>query len=254
MYDGDRRKPTSHDTQENNMKKPMYRLLCAIAVAAAASGQAQAAEVQSPYVAMDYNEYFLTPVSHDGNSFTFAFTDATFYEPTDSVPYIIRNFYDFSAQPHYALTGKMSVQVNANYKIEDTPGARADINTSFDVLIPHCDLCNPYDSTLLSKIWDYRVIDTGSTLHVEAGPTPASGAYDRLWLYLVLNPQLSNFSGQLQLTTITFNAETFQTSPVPELPPVALLTGGLALLGMLTRRNRSKKTAERQQHRPIIDL
>lgn len=223
------------------MKKPMIRLFCAIALAAAALGPAQADDVHSQYVAMDYNEYFLTPISQDGSSFTFAFTDATFYEPTNSVPYIIRNFHEFTAQPHYALTGKMNVQVNANYQIEDTPGARADINIGFDVRLPGCGPCNPYDSILLDSSSNYQRTDTGSSLHVDAGTTPASGAYDRLWLYLVVNPQLSNLSGQLQLTTITFNAETFQTSPVPELPPSAMLTVGLALLGVRAGLKRGKK-------------
>jgi hypothetical protein len=251
MEIGTSRHPTI--PKEDNMKKPMVRLLCAIA-AAAALGQAQAGEVETPYITMTYGENYLTPVSHDANSFTFTFSDNAIYEPTNAAPYIIRNFYDFSAQPNYAFTGKMSVQVNANYQLDGTPGATANINTGFDVLLPKCGPCNPYEATLLSTSSGYQLTDTGSFLHVEAGPTPATGEYDRLWLYLVLNPQLSNYSGRLQLTTITFNAETFQTSPVPELPPVALLTGGLALLGLLTRRSGSKKTAQRQQHRPIIDL
>ena len=231
------------------MNKLISKFLCAIALSISAVSIAPAATVQSSDLKMRFDDDLFSSVSQQGDSFTLSFLRGSIWAPDgDIVLAIDRYAFDFSAQPGYALTGKMSVQLDATYRLDASVDASAQMWLGFDVILPFCDACGPYDGALLNSAngsASSTSENTGS-LSINTGNTPANGNYDRLIMYVVNDFMLTRGDGQINFNSITFTAETVPVSAVPisavpELPPFVMLAIGLAFLGASVHFKRRKK-------------
>lgn len=233
------------------MKIAIAKFVSAFALMAAMMGQAHAT-LQSGGVIMDrYDGY--TPISQQGNSFTFSFPEWAVYEPNGNFgPYVMRNFFQFTAVDGYALTGKMSLQINTTYELVDHsdipgyPDAIAQLNLGIDVIQTDCEFCSPYGGTLLGSAGN--VVDSAATplqgsLSANTGDTPASGSFSSLYMYEVFNPSITTADGIIRFDSITFTVETtppFVAPPsvVPEPSTYALMLFGLGMIGTVVRRRK----------------
>lgn len=234
------------------MKVAIEKVISAFALMAAITGQAHAT-LQSGGVMMDrYDGY--TPISQQGNSFTFSFPEWAIYAPNGNFGlYVMRNFFHFRAVDGYALTGKMSLQINTTYELVDHsdtpwyPNGTAQLSLGIDVIKPveDCEFCSPYEGTLLSSAWNgVASADTPLTgsLSVDTGDTPASGAFSSLYMYEVFNPGISTFDGVIRFDTIIFTVETSPPvvvpppSVVPEPSTTWLMLCGAGMIGAVMRR------------------
>ena len=227
------------------MNKPISRLLCAIALAVSTLGSAQAAVVAATGSTVKYDDSEFSPVSQAGNSFTFDFAGKATYKPDGDW----REAHDiygllFTALPGYTLTGKMSVQVDASYTLNGQANAGVYMSSHINTIVPvpGCVGCGLYDGDVVSFSTGYASSISGpsGTLTVSSGSTPALGAYNSLFMYLADDYFLFNSYGTIQLNSITFTAEAVPLSAVPELPPIAMLAAGLALIGAGVCRKRTK--------------
>lgn len=197
-----------------------------------------------------------TPISQQGNSFTFSFPKGAIYDPNgNGSPYIMRNFFQFTALDGYALTGKMSVQINTTYELVDHsdmpwyPNGTAQLSLGIDVIKPveDCEFCSPYLGTLLGSAGDWtESADTSLTgpLSVDTGDTPASGAFSSLYMYEVFYPSITTLDGIIRFDTITFTVEAARQvvdpppSVIPEPSANWLMLCGIGIIGAVTRRRK----------------
>lgn len=231
------------------MNIAIAKLISAFAMVTAMMGQAHAT-LQSGGVIMDrYDGY--TPISQQGNSFTFSFPEWAVYDPNGNYgPYIMRNFFQFTAVDGYSLTGKMSLQINTTYELPDHsdipgyPDATAQLNLGIDVIRQDCQFCSPYEGTLLGSAWN--VVDSATSplkgsLGVNTGDTPASGSFSSLYMYEVFNPSITTADGIIRFDSITFTVETTPPvaappSVVPEPSTYVLMLFGLGIGAIVRRR------------------
>ena len=215
------------------MIRSISKLFCALALTATSTGLAHAGTLQTPTFSISYADW-LTPISSQGNSFTFAYTPTPIVTGYDL--WIDKEVFTFKSLPHYALTGQMGYAFAATYVGSQ---GTADLGGTIGSFIPHCpDHCGLYDSDQLALSGSGTFTDNGSTVQYKADSLPASGAYDQLFLAGSMYASIN--VGQLTLQTITVSAESVQTSPVPEMPPAAMLALGLAVLGAGVRHKRGK--------------
>lgn len=192
-----------------------------------------------------YNPGFVS-VSTSGNSFTFASTGP--YAPAgDWTPGIYKDLFIVNAHEGKALTGNMSMSFQATYQLAapDLPwpydGAYTGwLSSTIDVLVPNCGMCGPFDSVQLGQLYAgdgaQSTLPTSGTLTGSASFTGAAGSYDTLFAYAFNYYNLNTNYGSINLTSFTLSFETGpQASPVPELPPVAMLGLGLAAMAMRVR-------------------
>lgn len=236
------------------MKVAIGKVIAAFALMAALTGQAHAT-LQSGGVIMDlYDGY--TPISQQGNSFTFSFPEWGIYAPNgNGAPYITRNFFQFTAVDGYALTGKMSAQINTTYELADHsdrpwyPNGTANLFLGIDAIKPkeECEFCSPYEGTLLGSAGNsVESADTPLTgsLSVNTGDTPASGVFSSLYMYEVFNPGITTLDGTIRFDTITFTVETVPPvvvpppSVIPEPSTNWLMLCGIGIIGAVMRRRK----------------
>ena len=219
------------------MIRSISKLLCALTVIIASAGLARAQIVQTQTFTADYlGNSLLNFVSSQGNSLTFAYAPGYTIQSGDF--WIDKEFFDLKALPHYALTGYMDFSMTATY---DGALDQQPLGGDYVSLIPHCpDTCGPYDADMLAGSNLGTLTANGSAIKYELGSLPASGAYDQLFLTsAVLASNQSD--GLLTLQTITITVGTVQISPVPEMPPAAMLGLGLAALAVRIRCKSGKK-------------
>jgi len=159
--------------------------------------------------------------------------------------FIDKRVFQVEAPTNYALTGKMSATLTALYEIGEGVQGTAYINVIFDVLLPHCDFCGPFDSDLIGTSRDGTFADDGSSMQYAAHASNASGLYSRLLVYEITVGSLPRYAGHIEFQSLVFNIETvaleLPTSAVPELPPIAFYGLGLAALGVIARVKSSKR-------------
>lgn len=233
------------------MKVAIEKVISGFALMTAMTGQAHAT-LQSGGVIMNrYDGY--TPISQQGNSFTFAFPEWAIYDPNgNGAPYIERNFFQFAAVDGYALTGGMRLQINTTYDLVDHsdtpwyPNSTAQLFLGIDVIKPRedCEFCSPYEGTLLGSAGNSVESENTSltgALSVNTGNTPASGAFSSLYMYEVFNPSITTLDGIIRFDTITFTVETTPSvvvppNPIPEPSSNWLMLCGMGIIGALMRR------------------
>ena len=88
--------------------------------------------------------------------------------------FIDKRVFQVEAPTKYALTGKMSATLTALYKIGEGVQGTAYIDVNFDVLLPHCDFCGPYDSDLIGTSRDGARAENGRSMPSSANASNAS--------------------------------------------------------------------------------
>ncbi|NYE58982.1 hypothetical protein FHW58_000134 [Duganella sp. 1224] len=164
------------------------------------------------------------------------------YDPTmpgGNGLFVDKKTFEIFAPVNYALTGKMNATLTALYDLGDGVQGKANMDITFDVLLPHCAQCGPNDADLVGTSRNGTFTDNGSGMQYVADGSSASGSYNRLLVYEIVVGSLPAFSGHIYFQTLTFTAETM-ASPVPELPPVALYGFGLAAMVVAARAKSSK--------------
>ena len=236
------------------MGKSIFHVLSVAALLAAMAAPAVAQVAIGADVDLYYNPSYVA-VSNSGNSFTFA--SAGPYAPDGNwTPGIYKDLFIVNAHEGKALTGNMSMSFQASYQLAAPPlpwPYQGDYTGSFsstiDVLKPNCDSCGPLDSMHLGQIYAgdgaQSPLPTGGTLTGSASFTGAAGNYDTLFAYAFNYYNLNTSYGSVNLTSFTLSFETVpQASPVPELPPVAMLSLGLAALAMRVRYVKARRAVE----------
>jgi len=235
------------------MNKSILKLLSAAALIAATAAPAFADTAHGADVDVWFSGFNL--VSSSGNSFTFS--SGPYVE--DGIPNhtLFKNAFDLTAHDGKVLTGKLSFTMDVQYQLEAPPGPwpydggySAYSRASFDVLVPHCDTCGPYDAELIGNAQGSAssattTTPTNGTLSFSSNASEANGSYDRLiaFMFYALDPNPAY--GSMTITSLTMSIDTAPAvSPVPELPPFAMMGAGLAVLALRARRNSRKQQAK----------
>lgn len=215
------------------------------------------------------NNYFQAVYSGD-DSFTFI-TNGPY--PAEQIPEWsdIESIFAVYAHPGRALTGNVSFTVRGQYQL-DAPGPvdphtgaqvgdytgdySANMFVRLDVLLPQCPYtCSPMGAEYLGGTrvdWHDELTEPGGGVwNFSSPPTGATGTYDYLQAVLFEYYNLYPRAGFMGITSISFSFDTVAVaipepatmpSPVPELPPFAMMGAGLAALGLCARfKGRRKK-------------
>jgi hypothetical protein len=184
----------------------------------------------------------------NSSTITFEWPFPIYYDPTAPGGiglFIDKRTFQIDAPANYALTGKMSATLTAQYDLGAGVG-NAYMDLTFDVLSPHCPIfCGPFDSDLVGTSRNGTLTHDAGDMQYVADASNASGLYSRLLVYEIIVGMLPAYSGHIQFQSIIFTAETVAidspSSPVPELPAVALYGLGLAALGIAVRAKSGKR-------------
>ncbi|SEN10402.1 hypothetical protein SAMN05428959_101207 [Duganella sp. CF517] len=233
------------------MNKTILKLLSAAALVATVAAPAVAATAHGRDVDVTIEGF--TPVSSTGNTFTFS---GGRYDE-DGIPSntSYKQLFLIDAHAGKALTGKMSFTMDVEYEFGTDPNPwphtgnySAYARASFDVLSPNCGTCGPFDAELLGNAQGANTTiitsPTNGKLSFASNASAASGSYDRLFAYMFYDMALDPAYGSFNITALTVSFEAVDAaSPVPELPPFAMMGAGLAALGLCARYKGRKKTA-----------
>lgn len=230
------------------MNKSILKLLSAAALVAATAAPAFADTAQGADVDVWFSGFNL--LSSTGNTFTFS-----------SGPFVgngipnnssFKSAFDLTAHDGKVLTGKLSFTMDVQYQLAAPPSPyngdySAYARAGFDILVPHCDNCGPYDAELVGNAQGSAssgptTAPTSGTLSFNSNASDASGSYDRLIAYMFYNLDPNPAYGSMTITSLTMSIETAPAvSPVPELPPFAMMGAGLAVLALRARHNSRKQ-------------
>lgn len=237
------------------MRKSVFKLLASalLVAAVAAPSTAFAAVVYGENVDVTYGRY--TPVSHSGNSFTFS--GIPFTGNGDQNTAVVKDLFSIDAHDGQALTGKLSFTMEVAYQFTAPPVTPFPYTGSYggglshlsDVLVPACPkFCGPLDAQLIgvAEAGDGATANgpTSGTWYLSSNITDATGNYDTLFAYNYLIMSFNSGYGSMQVKSLTFTFDTVAamdpvggpvSSPVPELPPAAMLGLGLAALALRVR-------------------
>lgn len=234
------------------MKNFLVKMLSAAALVACAAAPASAGVVYGSSFDLSYDENTMIPVSYTGNTVTF--TTTFYYSQYGQGFAVVRDGLFAAAHAGVRFTGDVSIQTRTDYYMgADTGFAgpyRADLTTGVDVLSPNCANCSIYDSKLLGN---------GQSNAWASSPTPVSGmangavdiantqggTYDRLGLYVINNYSSAN-TAVIHLNTFTITLDTVGgpiSSPVPELPPFALIGVGMLAIALRERLRKGRRRA-----------
>lgn len=234
------------------MNKSILKLLSAAALVVAAAAPAFANTVHGSDV--DVTVLGFTPVSSTGNTFTFSGGTYVGDGYPNHMPY--KNLFTVDAHAGKALTGKMSFTMEVQYQFAAPPGPWpydgtyfAYAGASFDMLSPHCDTCGPYQSDLIGNSSGSAnatsATPTSGTISIVSDMSAATGSYDNLLAYMFYGLTLDPAYGSMSITSLTMSFDTVNAvSPVPELPPFAMMGAGLAALGLCARLKGRKRQAK----------
>ena len=225
------------------MKKSILKLLSAAALLACAATPSFAGTIETANYDLYYNDSFI-PVSSVGNTVTFA---STFYFTGYGQDFAgLKNGFQAWAHPGQAFTGNVSVKTDLEYTFGNYHGTSSsfsgDVYSTISVLANNCNTCSLYDSKLLVE--GYTSASATTTAPGSGTATGAvdltntiGGTYELMALYVTNFYSLNAPMGTLHLNTFTVTLDTVGpiSSPVPELPPVAMLGLGLAALGLRAR-------------------
>ena len=235
------------------MSKSILKWLSAAALIAASAAPAFADTAHGTDVDVTFSGF--TPVSISGNSFTFS--SGPYIE--DGIPNNVSFKHAFYVDAHAgkALTGKLSFTMEVQYQSEAPanpwpyPGDyNIHASGSIDVLLPHCaNFCGPYDADLIGNAQGGASADatmpTSGTFSFSSNASEASGSYDYLIAFMAYDLFLNPAYGSMNITSLTVSFDTAPAaSPVPELPPFAMMGAGLAVLALRARFNGRKKQAK----------
>ena len=235
------------------MKKSIMKFFSAAALIAATAAPAFADTAQGADVDVWFSGFNL--VSNSGNTFTFA--SGPYVE--DGIPNhtSFKHAFDVTAHDGKVLTGKLSFTMEVQYQLETPPGPwpydgtyNAYAGASIDVLSPYCDTCGPYAADLVGNAQGSAASapttgPTSGTLSFSSNASQASGSYDRLIAYMFYSLDPNPAYGSMSITALTVSFDTAPAvSPVPELPPFAMMGAGLAAIGLFARFKGRKKAAD----------
>jgi hypothetical protein len=233
-----------------NVNKSILKLLSAATMVAAVAAPAFADTIHGSDV--DVTVAGFKPVSSTGNSFTFSGGSYVGDGFPNSMLY--KTLFVVDAHDGKALTGKMSFTMDVQYQFAAPPAPQpadsyfAYASGSIDVLVPHCDTCGPFDSDLLGNVRGSgnatATTPTSGTISFVSDASDATGRYDNLFAYLFYGLTLDPAYGSMNITSLTMSFDTVTAvSPVPELPPFAMMGAGLAAIGLCVRfKGRKKQT------------
>lgn len=233
------------------------RLLAAATLTMVAAVPALAGTIQLANYDLSYSNGF-TPVSYSGNTVTFV---SNYYYSSYFAGYaVFRDDFFVGAHAGVSFTGNASIATEVDYQMEAVQGhsGNYDYNlaTSVDVLAQNCQPWGCYEPTLLGG---------GSTDASVSSPVPiqglASGAlditntvggtYSGLVLHVVNNYQFPVGNGAMHLNRFSITLDTVggntNPSPVPELPPIAMMGLGMAALAMRVRFVKARRANDAAQ-------
>ena len=233
------------------MNKTILKLLSAAALAAAVAAPAFADTIHGSDVDVTVSGF--TPVSSTGNSFTF--TGGSYVGDGSPNSMLYKTLFIADAHDGKALTGKMSFAMDVQYQFAAPPAPQpadsyfAYASGSIDVLAPRCDRCGPFDSDLLGNVRGAgnatATTPSSGTISFVSDASNATGRYDNLIAYLFYGLTLDPAYGSMNITSLTMSFDTVNAaSPVPELPPLAMMGAGLAALGLCARFKGRKRQAQ----------
>lgn len=164
--------------------------------------------------------------------------------PSGNGMFVNKGVLQFDAPANFAYTGKMHAELKASYDLGGVSGNSAFTDISFDVLVPYCDFCGPFDAELVGTSRIGTMADDGSHLHFTSESSVASGQYKRVLIYYIVVGVLPAFTGHIQYESLSFTADMVALdivpSPTPEPPTVLLFMAGLAVTAMAARRRRQR--------------
>lgn len=227
------------------MKKTLLKLASAAVLLACTAAPSIAASIQTPYFELGYDENSFAAVSYTANSVTF--TSKFYFSSYGSDQAVIRDLFVAGPRAGVQFTGGVSVKTEVEYQLGAYPYGSGDfagsVVSTIDVLAPRCDRCGIYESDLLSSDQIFAGATSATpTSGVATGAlqlaAPSAKTYDHLAIYAINDYGLNETSGMLHLREFTVTFDTAGqplASPVPELPPFALIGAGLLALGLRER-------------------
>ena len=231
------------------MNKSILHLLSTAALLAAVAAPAFADTVYGTDVAVTVNGF--TPISSTGNSFTFSGYTYT----GDGFPngYLYKNLFAVDTLGSKTLTGKMSFSMELQYQFETPPPPQGDNGSYsastwaiFSMLAPLCGPCGTQGAEPVGSAEGgtgaSATSPTSGTMSFTSSVSNATGSYDHLLGNLIHTMWLNPAYGSLTITSLTLSFDTANAaSPVPELPPYAMMGAGLGALGLCARLKGRKK-------------
>lgn len=225
------------------MNKSILKSLSAAALVAAMASPAFADTLQGSDV--DVTAYGFTPVSSTGNSFTFA--GDTYVGDGWVNGYLSRTSFAVYAHEGKALTGKMRFTMELQYEFAPPPPPQFDDGSytasaaaRVSLLAPVCLSCGPLFAEQLGfadgGTSASATSPTSGMMSFTSNASKATGSYNHILADMVYNRSLGSDYGSITITSLTISFDTMDTaSPVPELPPFAMMGAGLAALGLCAR-------------------
>ena len=225
------------------MKKSLTKLLSATVLLACTAAPSFAGTISTATFDMSYSDLF-TPVSSVGNTVTFA--SNYYFSAYGNDVAVLKDLFVAATHSGQSFTGNVSVKTTVDYTLGNYQGTssnyRGSVATTVDVLSPNCGNCGIYESKLLA---DGQFGASANLSAPGSGTATGSidlkntfeGTYPVIMLYVINDYQILNASGMLHLNTFSVTLDTVGpiSSPVPELPPVAMLGLGLVALGLRAR-------------------
>jgi hypothetical protein len=235
-----------------NVNNSISKLLSSAALVAAIAAPAFADTVQGSDVDVMVNGF--TPISSTGNSFTFS--GDTYVGDGWPNGYLSKTLFAVYAHEGKVLTGKMSFTMELQYDFAAPPPPQFDDGSytasaaaRFSLLAPVCLSCGPLFAEQLGTADGgtsaSATSPTSGTMSFTSNASQATGRYNHILADMVYNRSLGSDYGSITITSLTISFDTIDAaSPVPELPPFAMMGAGLAVLGLSTRLTGRRKQAK----------
>lgn len=238
--------------RQGTMKKSLLKLLSSAALLVCAATPASAGIVHGTSFDLSYDEHSMIPMYYTGNTVTF--TTTTYFSSYGPGYSIVKDALYATARAGVKFTGDVDIKTRIDYHVAPVPGyqetPRVYLSTIVDVLAPHCAECSIYDADLLGDGYALAAATSpGFSSGMANGAVDIAntfgGTYDRLALY-VINDYGSSTGGMVHLYNFTVTLDTVGgpiSSPVPELPPFALIGVGMLAIALRERLRKGRVSA-----------